>query len=65
MFYVAVTIMKFTANVTMIDSPEVAQHKRDTEHAKALIMQAIEILSKSEPSVVQEAEAFLKEVGAA
>ena len=65
MFYVAVTIMKFTANVTMIDSPEVAQHKRDTERAKALIMQAIEILSKSEPSVVQEAEAFLKEVGAA
>lgn len=57
--------MKFTANVTMIDAPEVEQHKRDTEHAKALIMQAIEILSKSEPSVVQEAEAFLKEVGAA
>mgnify|MGYP000411458349 FL=1 len=53
--------MKFTANVTMIDNPEVAQHKRDTERAKALIMQAIEILSKSEPSVVQEAEAFLKE----
>lgn len=57
--------MKFTANVTMMDAPEVTQHKRDTERAKELIMQAIDILSKSEPSVVKEAEAFLKEVGAA
>ena len=65
-----VIIMKFTANVTVIDAPEVEQRKRDTEYAKALIMRAIEILSKSEPSnselsVVQEAESFLKEVGVA
>ena len=57
--------MKFTAHVKIVDAPEVEQHKRDTQHAKELIMQAIDILSKSEPSVVQDAEAFLKEVGVA
>lgn len=61
--------MKFNATVTLLDTPEKeaaekeAAHK-ETEKAKALLQEAISLLTKSNPSLLSEAEDFLAKVEA-
>lgn len=52
--------MKFKAHVTLVDAPAVQQAATENVKAKQLILQALQILAKKDPSIVPEAEAFLK-----
>jgi hypothetical protein len=52
--------MKFTAHVTMINKTETQDHESEVNQAKAMLIKALQILSKSNSNIMQEAEEFLK-----
>jgi len=49
--------MKFTAHVTLVDAPAVQKQQTETARAKQLLLEAFQILSKNDSSVMAEAQA--------
>ena len=52
--------MKFTAHVAMIDKTETQNHELEVNQAKEMLIKALQILSKSDSDIMQEAKDFLK-----